>query len=237
VGCAGWTIRPEFAAQFGTAGSHLERYAAKFSAVEINSSFYRLHRTQTYLRWAESVPSDFRFSAKVPKHITHKLRLQDAREALDEFLATVAGLGAKLEVLLVQLPPSLQFDAPIAQSFFEYLAEMSPAAVVCEPRHSSWFTQQAAEQMVNQQVGLVQADPAPAGSNAFWESASPITYFRLHGNPRVYYSRYDTDFLQSLLPPLTSRPHSWCIFDNTAEGRATQNAMELNRLLNDLRKN
>ena len=82
--------------------------------MEINSSFYRPHRTATYERWAASVPEDFRFAVKVPKAITHERRLKDASDLLDRFLSEAGGLGPKLGPLLVQLPPSLSFQAGIA---------------------------------------------------------------------------------------------------------------------------
>lgn len=78
------------------AGSHLERYGAVLNAVEINTSFYRPHRTATYTRWAASVPEDFRFAVKVPKTITHERRLKDVGELLDRFLSEAGGLGPKL---------------------------------------------------------------------------------------------------------------------------------------------
>ena len=77
TGTAAWSIPKEHAAPFPVAGSHLERYGAVLNAVEINSSFYRPHRTTTYERWAASVPEDFRFAVKVPKAITHEHRLKD----------------------------------------------------------------------------------------------------------------------------------------------------------------
>ena len=77
VGCAGWSIPREHADRFPEEGSHLARYAGRFPAVEINSSFYKPHRPATYARWAASVPADFRFSVKVPKLATHERRAND----------------------------------------------------------------------------------------------------------------------------------------------------------------
>jgi uncharacterized protein YecE (DUF72 family) len=74
VGVAGWSISKEHAARFPVEGSHLERYAQVFNAVEINSSFYRPHRPQTYAPWAASVPDGFRFAVKMPREITHRRR-------------------------------------------------------------------------------------------------------------------------------------------------------------------
>ena len=80
IGCAGWSIHKDVAGAFPDEGSHLERYAAVFPAVEINSSFYRPHQPQTYARWAASVPEAFRFSVKLPRSITHDARLRDVGE-------------------------------------------------------------------------------------------------------------------------------------------------------------
>ena len=99
-------------------GSHLERYARRLNAVEINSSFYRPHRRTTYQRWAQCVPDDFRFAVKMPKAITHEAGLADCGALLDRFVDEVTGLGEKLAVLLVQLPPKSAFRSasPTASS-------------------------------------------------------------------------------------------------------------------------
>src|SRR5215213_2270201 len=140
IGTAGWSIPKEHAALFPAAGSYLERYGAILNAVEINSSFYRPHRTATYERWATSVPDNFRFAVKVPKAITHERRLKDASDLLDRFVSEVSGLGPKLGPLLVQLPPSLSFKAGIADQFLSQLRSRVEGGIVCEPRHASWFT-------------------------------------------------------------------------------------------------
>ena len=121
IGTAGWTVPSEYAHHFPEAGTHLTRYAQRFCGVEINSSFYRPHRHATYARWAASVPEGFRFAVKVPKEITHQRKLVDPITPLERFLAEVSGLEAHLGTLLIQLPPSLAFDAPIVEAFFNCL--------------------------------------------------------------------------------------------------------------------
>jgi uncharacterized protein YecE (DUF72 family) len=69
VGCAGWTIPSEQADSFPAAGTHLQRYAARFSIVEINTSFDKPPRQKTYQDWAAVVPPSFRFAVKLPKQI------------------------------------------------------------------------------------------------------------------------------------------------------------------------
>jgi uncharacterized protein YecE (DUF72 family) len=123
VGCAGWSLPKEHSDRFPAEGTHLARYATRFPAVEINSSFYKPHRPATYARWAGSVPMDFVFSVKVPKLISHERRLVETHDVLDRFLGEVTQLGDKLGPLLVQLPPSLSFSAQIAEKYLEALAE------------------------------------------------------------------------------------------------------------------
>ena len=162
IGIAGWSIRREQADLFKPGPSHLARYATRFNAVEINSSFYRPHRRSTYERWAASVPKDFRFSAKLPRAITHHARLADPEAALDLFAAEVLGLGEKLGPLLAQLPPSLAFDSARAGFFFKALRVRFDGLLACEPRHASWFGKEADALLKRHHVARVAADPAPA---------------------------------------------------------------------------
>ncbi len=85
IGTAGWSVPALYAEEMPRGGSHLERYARRLNAVEINSSFYRPHQRKTYERWAQSTPADFRFSVKVPKAITHEARLADCDPLLIVF--------------------------------------------------------------------------------------------------------------------------------------------------------
>lgn len=231
VGCAGWTLPREVQAELPAEGSHLTRYSARFPVVEINSSFHRPHRPSTYVRWAAETPPHFRFSAKLPKTITHQLRLVDADAPLDAFLAEAAWLGDKLAALLVQLPPSLAFDASVAAPFFAGLAARSGAAIACEPRHASWFEADADALLAEAGVARVAADPARVPAAALPGGARSLAYHRLHGSPRMYYSAYDADFIARLADRLRADAaagrDAWCIFDNTASGAAARNALDL----------
>ncbi len=92
--------------------------------------------------------------------ITHEARLKRARKPLEQFLTEVAGLGTKLGPLLIQLPPSLEFDSRVARTFFGLLRQLHAGAIACEPRHASWFTSQANNLLIEQHIGRVAADPA-----------------------------------------------------------------------------
>lgn len=229
VGCAGWSLPRALWPEFPAAGTHLQRYAARFNAVEINSSFYRPHQSATYARWSASVPEHFRFSVKLPKTITHQQRLLNCAGLLDTFLAQVSGLGERLHCLLVQLPPSLAFEADTAAEFLRALRERHGGPVALEPRHASWFTAPAGALLEAWQVGRVLADPVvhEAGRNP--GGFAGLVYVRLHGSPRMYYSAYTPAVLNALIVRLqlaaASDADVWCLFDNTAEGAAVGDAL------------
>jgi uncharacterized protein YecE (DUF72 family) len=230
IGCAGWTIPKQYATSFPPSGSHLDRYAQRFAAVEINSSFRRPHRRTTYERWSAAVPDGFAFSVKAPKEITHSLRLAGADAALDGFLEQVAGLGSKLGPLLFQLPPSLAFDPRPVGAFFAALRARFDGAAVCEPRHPDWFAASAENLLTEFRISRVAADPPVTRAAVVPGGWAGLAYFRLHGSPRVYYSEYRPDQIDSLahqLAYLRDTRSVWCIFDNTAVGAATGNALAL----------
>jgi uncharacterized protein YecE (DUF72 family) len=231
TGSAGWSIPKSAAMAFPVGGTHLERYAAVFNAVEINSSFYRPHQTQTYARWAASVPDAFRFSVKAPRTMTHVHHLQDGEAPMARFAAEVAGLGHKLGCILLQFPPSLMFDAVAAGSFFALARRhFSATMVACEGRHPTWFSDTATGVLREHGITRVIADP-PAGQPDAHVATTKSTYLRLHGTPRVYYSPYgpeDIDWAARIIAGRLKAGHdAWCIFDNTAEGHAMPNAIAL----------
>jgi uncharacterized protein YecE (DUF72 family) len=231
IGRAGWALSKAHRAEFPEHGTHLERYAARFSAVEINSSFYRPHRPATYARWAASVPADFSFAVKVPKAITHQARLVETEQLLDAFVAEVTSLGPKLGCLLVQLPPSLAYECVVADRFFDAVRARFDGAVALEPRHPSWFVTSVTVQLTAFQVARVAADPAPVPAAAAPGGWNGVAYYRLHGSPRIYYSSYEDAFLDEIAARMreaAARARAvWCIFDNTALDAATPNALGL----------
>jgi uncharacterized protein YecE (DUF72 family) len=242
IGTAGWTLSREAADSFPGDGRHLQRYAQVLRCAEINSSFHRSHRVEVYERWAAQTPPDFRFSAKLPRSITHEGRLRRAREPLRRFLAEAAGLGERLAVILVQLPPSFAFEARPVRNFFGLLAESFGGAVVCEPRHASWFTPAADRVLRAARVSRAAADPArwpEAARPGGWmgpegDGAGAVLYHRWHGAPRMYWSRYELAWVRERAGELRRWPAGadcWCIFDNTAGGGAISNALELRSLL------
>jgi uncharacterized protein YecE (DUF72 family) len=223
IGTAGWSV-PK-----GGEGSQLQRYSARLGCVEINSSFYRPHRPQTYARWAASVPPGFRFAVKLPRAVTHEARLRDARPLLQAFFEQIAALGPALGPALAQLPPSLKLDRSLVDSFFGELRRLFAGPVVAEPRHPSWFEPEAEALLRAHEIGRVAADPAPAPQAAEPGGWEGLRYWRLHGSPQMYHSAYGEERLRALAGRLA--PGDWCIFDNTASGAALPDAELMQRLI------
>ena len=235
VGTAGWSIPAQVADRFPEEGSTLERYAARFAGVEINSSFHRPHRASTWQRWADSAPAGFRFAVKMPKAVSHERKLADYGKAVERFVEEVAPLGEKLGVLLLQLPPKLAFEAALASDFLGHLSPRVSAALVCEPRHPSWFEAEADALLARLRVARAAADPAVtprAASPGGWRG---LSYWRLHGSPVMYRSAYEGGRLDAYAALIRAeirdgRP-AWCMFDNTASSAATGDALGLMRRL------
>jgi uncharacterized protein YecE (DUF72 family) len=169
----------------------------------------------------------------VPREITHTRRLVEVEELLGRFLEETSALGHRLGPLLVQLPPSLTFDAAAVNGFFGLLRARFDGRVVCEPRHPTWFTDAVDRTLSEFQVAQVAADPAPVPRAAEPGGWSGIVYHRLHGSPRMYYSAYSPAYLAEFAGQIrdTAAPdvENWCIFDNTALGEAAPNALDLMR--------
>ena len=106
---------------------------------------------------------------------------------------------------------------------------------VIEPRHRTWFTPEAEDVLREFEIGRVGSDPALCAAAAMPTTETPIAYWRLHGAPRMYFSNYDQAALKRVAMKMkdsASRGQAcWCIFDNTAHGFATANALRLVELL------
>ena len=203
-------------------------------AHELRNPLAPPHATATYMKWRDSTPVDFRFAVKMPRTITHELELQDAREPFVTFLAQTDGLAEKRGPILVQLPPSLSFDASGVTRFLDVVRTVYKGPMVCEPRHVTWFSPAVASLLDAYGISRVAADPAPvpkATAPAGWPR---LAYFRLHGSPRTYWSRYDEIAIATLaatVRSISTAAEVWCVFDNTASGAAIENAWELRERL------
>jgi uncharacterized protein YecE (DUF72 family) len=236
IGTAGWSVPGQYADDFNTEGRHLERYAGRLNCAEINSSFYRSHRRGVYERWAAATPPDFRFAVKLPKTMTHEKGLAGCGSLVGRFAEEVGGLGEKLAVVLIQLPPSAPMRKRVVDAFIRRMRGALGADLAIEPRHPGWFTPENDLWLAERHIARVAADPIPKRVPVESGAARPggwdgLAYYRWHGSPRVYYSNYPEEQLNRLRRRATGERRAgrsvWCIFDNTAGGHALGNALWL----------
>ncbi len=238
IGTAGWNIPTHLKDRFLRLGTHLEKYSEKLNCVEINSSFYRNHSAATYSKWRSLAPEGFLFSVKLLKYFTHERRLAENGQVLKSCLNNIFALEDKLGALLVQLPPSLVYEEKVTTAFFKKLSQYCKVPVVLEPRHASWASNEIWNLLEPMNVHKVMADPEPCKMTRAQQAAlkNRIRYYRLHGRPKMYKSSYEASDLERLshvvLKQAPTTFQTWVIFDNSAHGHATQNALDLRRITN-----
>lgn len=234
IGISGWRYAPwrgTFYPEGLRQADELAFAAATFSTIEINGTFYSLQRPEYFAAWAAETPSDFVFSVKGPRYITHVLRLKDAETPLANFLASgLFELGAKLGPILWQFPPFFRFDRDRIETFLRLLPHDTetaravarqhdakvagrsslaahgdrPLRHAMEIRHRSFAVPEFVELLRAYDVALVCADTVE------WPRLMDITsdfvYCRLHGSEELYVSGYDDQALDRW----AERVVAWC---------------------------
>jgi uncharacterized protein YecE (DUF72 family) len=239
VGTSGWAY-PEWRGEYYPPGTRqqLEYLADRLSTVEVNGSFYRLQRPETYRSWYQRTPVDFVFAVKGHRYLTHRRRLREPIEPMANFLASgVLELGTKLGPLLWQLPANLAFDAFVVRDFLAALPTAAPSGRplrhAVEPRHQSFRDPLFADLLREHGVALVAADTA-GKFPYFAEQTADFGYVRLHGDTELYVSAYGDAALATWadrIRALAEQGDVYVYFDNTAKSAAPRDAERLVALL------
>ncbi|CCH86237.1 conserved protein of unknown function [Modestobacter italicus] len=155
----------------------LEHHAAHFATVESNNAFYRLPELTTFQAWRERTPPDYRWAVKASRYLTHIKRLREPEEPVDRLMERAAGLGDRLDVVLLQLPPTLKADVDLLSACLGRFPSGTRVAV--EPRHDSWWTDEVRALLERYQAALCWADRAEQPVAPLWRTAD-WGYLRLH---------------------------------------------------------
>lgn len=194
IGTSGWSYPQWKEGFYGKTPPSvwLSLYAAHFSSVEINNSFYRLPTEKALQKWYDAAPSGFRFAVKAWRKITHDNALKDVEEDTQFYLKRMLILKEKLACVLFQLPPGLARDDGLLKNFFGTLPKGLRYAV--EFRHASWNAGEVAAML---------ADHGIARCHSLWNNALPQgenptdwAYLRFHG-PQRYKGEYAMEYLQA----------------------------------------
>lgn len=204
----------------------LKFYSQYFNTVEINVTFYRTPRASTFKKWYEETPSNFVFSIKAPKIITHIKRLREVEESLELFLKSLSPLKEKARVLLFQLPPSLPYDRTLMEKFLKKIHIESYRCAI-EIRHKSFHNEEFAELLRKHKVCLCFSDCGSRYPSWYEVQTADFLYLRLHGSPKLYVSNYEEEELDRIAN-LIKRfrvEEVYVYFDNTSLGYAVKNAL------------
>jgi uncharacterized protein YecE (DUF72 family) len=235
LGTSGWSYK-EWEEVFYKKGEKrkLRAYAHVFKTAEIDSTFYRYPSKGTVMGWLKYSPSDFVFSAKLPRLITHdkKLGLKgDVKADLDGFLELMRPLqlGGKLACLLIQLPPKYDYNPENLGSFFQLLDPRFRFAV--EFRNLSWMRDETWELLKQYEVAYVAVDEPLLPPEV--HLTADFAYFRWHGrgeSPWFDY-RYSKDELEPWVPKVQLAAgkvkKAVGYFNNHYHGYAPENCLHL----------
>ncbi|MBC8109004.1 MAG: DUF72 domain-containing protein [Anaerolineae bacterium] len=136
---------------------YLSFYARHFTAVELDTTFHAVPPVDRVERWRDETPDDFRFTAKVPKDITHAQIIDRAVPSMMQFLDVMRRFGEKLAVILIQFPPSFGVDQTNRLSTFLKSLPNEPRFAV-EFRNSTWFTPATTNLLREHNVALANAE-------------------------------------------------------------------------------
>jgi uncharacterized protein YecE (DUF72 family) len=212
------------------ARQELAYYAGHFRTVELNNSFYRLPTPEMFVRWRESTPSDFDFSVKASRYITHIKRLRNVADELALFTERASLLGQKLGPVLFQLPPTQRIELPRLRDF---LALLEPEhRRVVEFRHASWHTAETYQLLAERGVAL--CIPVGGGLEPDHVTTARFTYIRMHRGqePAGGFTRAELKSWAARIRGLaTSGKQVYVYFNNDWEGFALRDAGTLKKLL------
>ena len=173
----------------------LQFYAEYFPTVEVDSTFHAAPAENSVRRWAEATPASFRFACKIPRQITHVCRLRDCAAELNSFLRAIEPLGPKLQVILIQLPPSLR-PPDGKQALRKFLMQLPrDFRFAIEFRHAGWHRPQFIQLLEKYRICWVWADTTPLNERnlapfEFLPCTTDFLYLRLLGD---YATKYDVD--------------------------------------------
>jgi uncharacterized protein YecE (DUF72 family) len=233
VGTSGWQYsywKESFYPSDVAQSRWLEYYATRFSAVEVNNTFYRLPSATTFTNWAARTPGDFVFALKASRYLTHMKRLREPEEPVARILERVQPLGAKLGPILLQLPPNFKIDLDLMDAVLGCFPPDIKVAV--EPRNPSWFVEEYAA-VLSQHNAASCIAVSPDRETPVWRTAD-WGYARFHESqtkPFTLYAKKTLVVWAERLRELFDGARLYAFFDNDTNACAPRNAATLAGLM------
>jgi uncharacterized protein YecE (DUF72 family) len=237
VGTSGWQYRhwrAHFYPSKLPSTRWLEYFAERFATVEVNNTFYRLPKHETFASWSKRVPDDFAMSIKASNYLTHYRRLREPEEPVDRLLAHAAPLGSHLSVVLLQLPPDLQVRPERLDDTLRAFGGRVRVAV--EPRHDSWWCDEVQAILKSHGAALCLADRGSRIITPEWRTAD-WCYVRFHFGLAHPPSCYGPTALRSWVSRIRdlfgTEPDGYVYFNNDGHGCALRDAVVFGRFAGD----
>lgn len=234
IGTSGWSYehwRGIFYPEGLPQKKWLEYYAENFETVEINSSFYRLPRRETFESWCSKTPPGFIFAVKASRYLTHVKKLKGVEEGLNKFLENARGLNEKLGPILFQFPANWHANIERLNDFIRLLP--GGLRYAFEFRHESWLDDPVYEILKSKDAAISIAD-SPDWPTTY-EITAPFTFIRMHGGRELYASEYSvpelSQWAQTIKRFLDKKIDVYIYFNNDAHAYAVKNAVQLRKLI------
>ncbi len=234
IGCSGWNYK-HWRGLFYPEGlpqkRWFEHYAATFDTVEINNSFYRLPKAETFDKWREQAPDGFCYAVKANRFLTQAKKLKECAEPLQRMMTPFRHLGDRLGPILYQLPPRFRVNLERLDKFLT----LAPKDVVnvFEFREKSWLTEEMLALLDRHGASFCVHD-MPGSATPRWV-AGPIAYVRFHGGEGKYWGRYSdaglTDWTDWIVERAKGGRSVWCYFNNDMEAHAIHDALTLRAMV------
>lgn len=233
IGCSGYHYsewRGLFYPQDIPKTRWFEFYCEHFSTIELNTTFYRFPRVEFLKTWYHRSPENFSFSVKAPRLITHFKRLKDAQKYLADFYKALRdGLQNKLGCVLFQFPANFRFE----EEYLERIVNLLDPDFnnVVEFRHPSWWSEGPLKALSDHQI-IFAGMSHPELPDRIAKSSDTI-YYRFHGVPHLYISRYEQQELERIALAIQEQDNikqAYIYFNNTAEGAAIVNSKQFREI-------
>jgi uncharacterized protein YecE (DUF72 family) len=234
IGCSGWIYRhwrglfyPE-----KLAVKHwFAHYAATFDTVEINNSFYRLPKAETFDAWRAQAPPGFRYAVKANRFLTQAKKLKDCAEPLERMMTPFRHLGPTLGPILYQLPPRFGCNLERLEAFLELVPK--DVTNVFEFRETSWYCDEVFALLERHGASFCAHDMP--GSASPRVAVGPVAYVRFHGGLGKYWGRYPDERLLAWTDWIGEQVAGgrpvWAYFNNDPEAHAIEDALTLRSMV------
>lgn len=234
IGCSGWNYRHWRGAFYPDdlpVKRWFDHYAASFDTVEINASFYRLPRPETFAKWRDQAPPGFCYAVKANRFITQAKKLKDCEEPLERMLSAMHHLGDRLGPILYQLPPNFSINLDRLDTFLALLP--GDLSHVFEFRHKSWLVPETLDLLERHEAAFCVHD-MPGSATPRWATGT-AAYVRFHGTTGKYVGHYGKKVLRDWAGWMSEQARGkrmvWAYFNNDIHAHAIRDALTLHSMI------